>query len=87
MKFLIIDDSPVHREQAKFQLKEHQVIVAENYDEAKKLLTSDIFDAVAANLLIFNCDQLLIDKGYLLAKSGVCEDCQPPAPIGLFVHR
>ena len=63
MKILVIDDNATHRSAAQAQLKDHEVTVAESYDDGRKLIYHDRkhdweeprakpFDAVLVDLLM-----------------------------------
>lgn len=58
MKILVIDDGPLHQESARQTLKGHELVIAQTYDEAHRLLNGDgdvrrqSFDAVLSDLLM-----------------------------------
>jgi CheY-like chemotaxis protein len=53
MKILVIDDSPIHQDAARAQLKDHDLTVVGTYDEAQALLEKEhYFEVVLADLLL-----------------------------------
>lgn len=78
MKILVIDDSHVHQQAAKEQLKNYETIVVGNYDEGQQLLVKrHDFEVVLADLLLPASSQKMGDDGMGLAGMEM--------PVGIFL--
>ena len=61
MKILVIDDNPLHREAAKAQLTEHDLIVVEGYDEGLKLILNETRDGIQRERNPHEFEVVLVD--------------------------
>lgn len=78
MKILVVDDSHIHQQAAKEQLKNHETIVVGSYDEGQKLLEKPHdFEVVLVDLLMPASRQQMGNAGMRLAGTEM--------PVGIFL--